>query len=80
MKDYQLRLVGLASMILCSYGLATVVLEVRQLFFYFQPLNPLTVIFGLACLFGFALGFMILILNHSAIRENYFQKRMEDFQ
>ena len=79
MRDYQLRILGVVMMVLSCYGLSTVVREILELTFYFEQLHPLTGIFGMMCMFAFALGFVMIILNYSVIREPYYQKRLEDF-
>lgn len=79
MKDYQLRLLGLGLMIVSFYGISKVFEHTMQFVFYTQQPDPVFFIIGMISFFGFASGFVMILLNYRSIRENYYQMRLEDF-
>jgi len=79
MKDYQIRLIGLGLMIVSFYGISKVIEHTMQFIFYTQQPSLEFFIIGMISFFGFAMGFVMILLNYKSIRENYYQMRLEDF-
>lgn len=80
MKDYLKRLVGVGIMVGSLYVVGLVVLEFKKLFFYFEPISPITHIIGITFVFTFVCGFIFVIADYSSLRNFCYQKKLEDFQ